>query len=945
VTKHYQMLLKQAREERGWSQKDVAQKIGTDPKTVSRWERSVAYPSPYFRQKLGELFEKSLRELDLLNPSEKALDDGDLSTSKLPTGLIEELEKASNGHHDEIDQQEVQADSAAVAFGQQTHATALHQQNRRRMLKRLHHAYSELLDYSLQEIAWIELGLAGIPDAVQNAINRLVRLTRQYAQMLAPGTSILEVYETSERALLILGEPGAGKSTLLLHLASALVQQAEQEETHPLPVILNLSSWAEHKPVLEDWMSDQLALTYDVSQKLSTQWVRNEHVLPLLDGLDEMDTASRSTCIAAINAYHREHLLVPLVICCRRAEYEDASRHQKLALQQAVLIQPLTLEQVCATLDQAGHPLVPLRQTLQTNRALQELVTTPLMVSIVLLAYSRTPLPTLSHEVATLQEQVWTDYVAHMIEQKGDGIRYAHQQTCSWLSWLARNLQTHYQTVFYLEHVQIDWLPQGMRQDTLWLTMRLPIMLLGMLSSIILGLFLQTVFDLTTGIQAAILGCFLGGCLSQPAATGAEVVTLKMNQKRQHRRTLRRGLIGAGTGLAIGLSFGCELGPGYRLVDWVRDGLIYGSIIGLTCGVFLVVLPRISAARSSSSVRGVPAQLRHLFSPLHLGPALLFATGLGFAYGLSTALSYGLSYGPSTGLNMALSYAGVTLLISVLVDNYTRDLRLTERLRWTWSGFLHRLRSSQHCVTSAGLALAVLLIVGLSYGLTIGLGLRASSQLGFRLSYGLSDGLSTGPAPGPGTGLAYGLMMGLIVGIGTGLAYWVALGLFQSITQEQLEDQDRQRFNSGVRRSALHSAIIGLLSAGIIAGIGFLGYWLSYALNEGLSKGMSTGVNVGLSQGLGSALGIVWLFAIGGGIVGWAVSGGWALLRHVVLRCVLSRRGVFPWLAQAFLDDAAARILVRRDGGGYSFMHRLLLEYFAQLDDGHAPAGGRLIET
>jgi transcriptional regulator with XRE-family HTH domain len=45
VTKHYQMLFKQAREERGWSQKDVVGKIGTDPKTVSRWERRVAYPS------------------------------------------------------------------------------------------------------------------------------------------------------------------------------------------------------------------------------------------------------------------------------------------------------------------------------------------------------------------------------------------------------------------------------------------------------------------------------------------------------------------------------------------------------------------------------------------------------------------------------------------------------------------------------------------------------------------------------------------------------------------------------------------------------------------------------------------------------------------------------------------------------------------------------------
>jgi uncharacterized protein YfiM (DUF2279 family) len=281
----------------------------------------------------------------------------------------------------------------------------------------------------------------------------------------------------------------------------------------------------------------------------------------------------------------------------------------------------------------------------------------------------------------------------------------------------------------------------------------------------------------------------------------------------------------------------------------------------------------------------------------------------------------------------------VTLLISVLIENYTRDLRLTERLRWSWSSFLHRLRSSQHCVTSAGLALAVLLIVGLSYGLTIGLGLQMSTQLGFRLSYGLSDGLGAVMGSGPGSGLAYGLMMGLIVGVATGLVYWLALGLFQSITQEQLEDQDRQSFNQGVRRSAQNSAIIGLLSGGIIAGIGFLGYWLSYVVNEGLSRGLSFGLDDGLSTVL-EALGIVWLFAIGGGIVGWAVSGGWAVLRHVVLRWVLSRRQVFPWHAQTFLNDATARILLRRVGGGYSFIHRLLLEYFANLDDGNVPGNG-----
>jgi transcriptional regulator with XRE-family HTH domain len=944
VTKRYQMLLKQAREERGWSQKDVAEKIGTDPKTVSRWERMVAYPSPYFRQKLGELFEKSLRELDLLNSSESALEDGNFSTSKLPVGLIEDVEKPPDGHVDGTAQQAGRTLATNVPFAQPAHTTALHQQNRRRMLGRLHHAYGELLEYSLQETAWIELGLAGMPDAVQNAANRLVRLTQQHAQALPHGTSILEVFETSERELLILGEPGAGKSTLLLHLALALVQHAEQEEAHPLPVILSLSTWAEHQPTLEDWMSDQLALTYDISQQLSTQWVRNEHILPMLDGLDEMDAASRSACIAAINAYHREHLLVPLVICSRRAEYEDAARHQKLALQHAVLIQPLTIEQVTTSLDHIGQPMDILQKTIQTNLALQELTTTPLMLSILMLTYSRTSMPTLSHEISTLQGQVWTDYVAHMTGQKGDSRHYSLQQTCSYLNWLAYNLQKHYQTVFYLEHVQADWLPDSLQQYAFRLTIHLPIILLAMMSSIVIGLFLQTAFDLTTGIQAAILGCFLGGCFSQMARASTEVGTLSTTQTRPRRRSLGRGLISAGTGLAIGLSFGFELGPGYGLGDWLRDGLIYGSIIGLTCWLLLVLLPLLSSQRSSPRAAQVPVGLRHLLSPLHLWRALLVATSLGLGYALSTALSYGLSYGPGTALNIGLSYACVTFLISVIVEEYRGDLRLTERLRWTWSSFFHGLGSFRHCVISGALAAGVLLIVGLSYGLTTGLGFQLSTQLGFRLSYGLSDGLSAGLSTGPGTGLAYGMMMGLIVGVSTGLGYWLALGLFQSIAQEQIEDQDRQSLNQGVHRSALNSTIIGILSGAIIGCIGFLGYWLSYGLNEGLSKGLSYGLNEGLTKGLGSALSVVWLFALGGGLFGWAVSGGWAMIRHFVLRWILHSRHVFPWHAQAFLNDATTRILLRRVGGGYSFIHHLLLEYFAHLDDGNVPGRGQHIE-
>ena len=63
----------------------------------------------------------------------------------------------------------------------------------------------------------------------------------------------------------------------------------------------------------------------------------------------------------------------------------------------------------------------------------------------------------------------------------------------------------------------------------------------------------------------------------------------------------------------------------------------------------------------------------------------------------------------------------------------------------------------------------------------------------------------------------------------------------------------------------------------------------------------------------------------------WAMSGGVTILRHYAIRWLLIRSHRFPWRAQAFLDDATARILLQRVGGGYRFMHRRLLDYFANL--------------
>ena len=57
--------------------------------------------------------------------------------------------------------------------------------------------------------------------------------------------------------------------------------------------------------------------------------------------------------------------------------------------------------------------------------------------------------------------------------------------------------------------------------------------------------------------------------------------------------------------------------------------------------------------------------------------------------------------------------------------------------------------------------------------------------------------------------------------------------------------------------------------------------------------------------------------------------GGVDTLNHLVLRLTLNGRRELPFRSRPFFDHAVDCILLRRVGGGYVFVHRLLLEYFA----------------
>lgn len=148
------------------------------------------------------------------------------------------------------------------------------------------------------------------------------------------------------------------------------------------------------------------------------------------------------------------------------------------------------------------------------------------------------------------------------------------------------------------------------------------------------------------------------------------------------------------------------------------------------------------------------------------------------------------------------------------------------------------------------------------------------------------------------------VLLGLLFGFVLGLFYWLLLGFFRGVTSTTIDDHLRVVPNQGIRRSAFNALRYGLVVALVV---GLIGSLLSTTWVGGLIIGLSVGLLTGL------------------------FNGGLACLRHAVLRILLWRRGAIPLNYPHFLDTVSERVLLHKVGGGYIFLHRLLLDYLAIL--------------
>ena len=600
-------------------------------------------------------------------------------------------------------------------------AAAEADENRHNMLNRVQNKWiTGFLENPLSSRSEEQLLPVPLRERVGSRFDLVLSNPLEPAQTLPPGTTLAQIFDQAGGELLILGEPGAGKTTLLLELTRDLLKRAQDDPAAPMPVVLLLSSWAARKLPLEQWIAEELKVKYDIPSGIGKEWVKANQLLLLLDGLDEVAPDAQTACIDAINVYSHQAQR-SLVVCSRTKDFLE--QPGRLALHRAVVVQPLSFEQVDTYLDglaAKGEDVEGLKQTLHQSATLRVLVATPLCLTVFLLAYHGKPMQELlALEKAAPTEQqhlLFHTYVERMLQRKGIRMHAPAPQIKHWLAWLASQMTAHQQSELYLEQFQLDWLPKGQRAFYLCSIGLIIGLVAGLLFGLVAGLAYGLTGGLTYGLVSGLLCGLFGGLIywfsrkqpTQRAKKEKETMD-KFYPQRSIRRSLKNGLIGLKNGLLYRLPakmVGTKIEPVEAItLSW--EGLLIGLVAGLVAGLVFGLVDGLAYGLVAGLLAGLSLgfsrkQLtdRALLSPNEgIRRSLKNGLSLGLVFGLVGVLICLLTYGLSKGLVAGLAYglvlfllAGLAYGLSATLSHYTLRLWLWQArcapTPWRYVGFL-----------------------------------------------------------------------------------------------------------------------------------------------------------------------------------------------------------------------------------------------------------------
>lgn len=467
------------------------------------------------------------------------------------------------------------------------------------LLARVKNAWvTKVLQEIICQVPLIDLRMHIDPEAINRPQERGSKIPNNSPLLLDPDKKIIDIFDDNSGLLLLLGEAGSGKTIALLRLAADLISRFEHDEgfVQPVPAYFNLSTWTKNEALI-DWLVAELSDQYSIAKTIGQVWFKENRLVLLLDGLDEVRVEHRAACVEAINEFSKEIGLAGLVVCSRVNEYFELP--VRLNLYEAIRLEVLSLEQIDDYLVKAGSKLATLRDILQNDKQLQRLAQNPLMLGIMSLAYQNLTIHNLTSEELTISERrehLFNTYIEQMFNHQGNGERsFSKEQTKLWLSWSALQMNKHYQSSFLIERIQPSWLSLPVWR---WAYICCSRLSAGLIGGLIGGLIIGSVW----GIDGMSIGILIdgavegltGGLVGGIAVSFIEIFKFekRSNSEAAEQTLTRRQLVTntililavswSAVALVFSLVFGLISWHGLGYYDWLQEGILVGLLVGLS---------------------------------------------------------------------------------------------------------------------------------------------------------------------------------------------------------------------------------------------------------------------------------------------------------------------------------------------------------------------------
>ncbi|WP_063055838.1 NACHT domain-containing protein [Nocardia salmonicida] len=518
-----------------------------------------------------------------------------------------------------------------------------------------------------------------------------------------------ELLDPKLRRLVVLGEPGSGKTVSAIHLVVQLLESRlglpdAARSASAVPIRISAAGW-DGTTDLSGWLVTRICWEYpQLRPTLAKKLLAQELILPVIDGLDEMDTADnhgRSARALLDQLNEPPWRSRSVVVICRTARFQQLCRRgadNGLHGATTISLQPLTAPDISKYLTDykismdstsPAWSILTFHMVAHPEGLLAATLGAPWMLSLTVTAIRHDWMTakrlTTCATIDGLEELLFSAQIPAALpnrKAKDGQPKYSREDVLTWMRLLAAYLGRRPETggAIRLEDI---WKMAGAKRCRV-----LHGLSVGIITLVVVGLANISAFGLTHGLVAGLAAGIVAGLTeAKPSATAKRIVWNVPNRTRWPR------------GLAVGVAAVLFAGLPIFLVVGHADGVMAGAVASAAFGVpvglpLALMIGLIVTDKDRLRIAVDPS--RSIRDDIYAAISLrgMVAIVLGVAVGMISGFPSGLAVGLTAGL-VSGQFGGVAagrFFIATLIFRFTGmfTAKPTVFLEWARRGGLLR---------------------------------------------------------------------------------------------------------------------------------------------------------------------------------------------------------------------------------------------------------------